>query len=72
MTNDEYIARLGELPPQHRGLAELLMERVTTVIVGNLNHYLDTQQRQARQIAELRTRLDTLEHDINARRHPPD
>lgn len=57
MTNDEWIARLGTFPPQHRVLAEALMERITTVLNGYAQRQLDDAERierLEREIAEVR------------------
>jgi hypothetical protein len=72
MTNDEWIAALGALPPQHRVLAGLLMERLNTIITAHANRQHDDIQRLERRLADVRFRLDALEQDIAARRHPPD
>ena len=61
MTNDEWIARLAELPPQHRILAELIMERLNTVIQAHANRQLEDSQRLERRIEVLRGRIEVLE-----------
>jgi hypothetical protein len=54
MTNDEWIAKLGTLPPQHRVSIEVVMERLTTVLNGYIERLMDME----REIARLRQRVE--------------